>query len=178
MGGIRVIGLGNVLMGDDAFGPYMIQALQASLLLPRAVELLDLGTPGLDLIPFLAGTESIIILDTVRSEGRPGELRRYGREDLLRQPPGPRLGPHDPGLREALAALELSGTGPREILLIGAIPDSVAMGARLSPAMRQAIEPAVIEVTRELRRRGVRVARRDSAARPDVWWENAPEGAH
>ena len=46
-----VLGLGNVLMGDDALGPWVIQHLLTQWEVPPSVRVQDLGTPGLDLHP-------------------------------------------------------------------------------------------------------------------------------
>ncbi|HNX50942.1 MAG TPA: hydrogenase maturation protease, partial [Thermoanaerobaculaceae bacterium] len=81
-GGIAVVGLGNVLMGDDALGPTVIRILEAGFDFAPAVTVLDLGTPGLDLTPYLSGRDSVIIVDTVNATGQPGEVRTYQREEL------------------------------------------------------------------------------------------------
>src|SRR6266508_490834 len=69
---IRVLGIGNVLMGDDGFGPYVVEALGARYEFPDNVSVIDVGTPGLDLAPFLIGADAIIVIDTVRSDGEAG----------------------------------------------------------------------------------------------------------
>ena len=51
MGQVSIIGLGNVLMGDDGLGPTAVMQLAAEYDFPEEVKLLDLGTPGLSLIP-------------------------------------------------------------------------------------------------------------------------------
>jgi len=115
----RIVGLGNVLMSDDAFGPYVIRVLEAGYEFPSGVSVVDAGTPGLDLVPFVDGAEALIVVDTVRASGEAGELRTYTRDDILRHAPQARLGPHDPGLKETLLALEFADSGPRDVTLIG-----------------------------------------------------------
>jgi hydrogenase maturation protease len=170
---IKVIGLGNVLMGDDGAGPYVIQVLDATYAGPKRVSFVEVGTPGLDLIPYIAETDTLVIVDIVRASGRPGEIRLYGRDDLMALVAGPRLSPHDPGLKETLAALELSGRGPRDVLLVGLIPERVATGIGLSAAVRAAIPVAVETVARELAARGARLVPREPRGTPDIWWERS-----
>ena len=99
---IAIIGLGNELMGDDGFGPQVIRTLEAEYEFEPRVVLHDLGTPGLDLVPYVVtATGALIIVDTVHADGDPGDLRRYVRADLLRTSPAPRMSPHDPGVGEA-----------------------------------------------------------------------------
>jgi hydrogenase maturation protease len=168
---IGVLGLGNVLMGDDALGPFVIATLQARYRFDERVRVEDLGTPGLDLRPHLAELEAVILIDTVRAEGRPGELRCYRREEILRHPPPQRIGPHDPGVKETLLALEFAGTGPSEVLLVGVIPERVQQQERLTPVLREAVSAVIEEVLDELARLGAAARARDEPLEPDLWWE-------
>ena len=103
-----IVGLGNVLMADDAFGPYFVRWFQAHYELTEDVEVVDLGTPGLDLYPHLVHRDVVIIADTVRSNGEPGDLRVYQRDEILQHSPQARVSPHDPGLKETLLSLEFA----------------------------------------------------------------------
>lgn len=168
---IRVLGLGNVLMGDDAFGPSVIEAFTAAYDVPANVSVIDLGTPGLDLAPFLMGADAIIVIDTVRADGPPGTIHSYTRDRLLAHAPGLRLGPHDPGLTHTLLALQFAECGPEEVRLVGAVPSTTAPCARLSAPLRQAIPVAVAAVVHELERLGATVVPRPAAAPATPWWE-------
>jgi hydrogenase maturation protease len=172
---VRVVGLGNVLMGDDALGPWVIHYLAASYEFPDTVSLVDAGTPGLDLTPFLSGVPAIVLVDTVSSNGDPGELRLYRHEQLLKLAPQPRLSPHDPGVTETLQILELEGGGPSELLLVGVIPGPVQTGVGLSSAVRDAVPVAAELVLLELVRLGVAVGRRVDPWPEPPWWEVVPE---
>ena len=168
---IRVLGLGNVLMGDDAFGPWVIEFLSAGWEFPEAVSVVDVGTPGLDLVPYLSGATHVVIVDTVKSDGKPGELRFYRKAEILKVPPPPRLSPHDPGVKETLLALDFAGTGPEEVLLVGSIPGPCAMGVGLTPELQAAVAPAAAEVLKELERLGLPAAPRAKAVPAAPWWE-------
>jgi len=168
---IAVLGLGNVLMGDDAIGPYVIETLRAEYAFPRRVCVEDLGTPGLDLAPFVLDREALILVDAVSAEGRPGELRCWRREALLKMKPGPRLTPHDPALAESLLLAETLGRGPKDVLLIGVVPESVATRAGLSQSVRAAVPSVVAEVLAELKRLGAMPTPCPAPARPHIWWE-------
>jgi hydrogenase maturation protease len=168
---IRVLGLGNVLMGDDAFGPYVIEALTAEYDFPANVSVIDVGTPGLDLTPFLLDADVIVVVDSVRADAAPGTLRQYRRDEILKHVPQQRLGPHDPGFKQTLLALEFAGHGPSEVLLVGAIPQSCAPCARLSAALRAAVPHAVDAVVAELQRLGSPAVRSATPATLSPWWE-------
>jgi hydrogenase maturation protease len=114
---VAVIGIGNVLAGDDAVGPHVVRQVEARYALPAGVEVLDAGTPGYDLTAFLAGLDAAILVDAVRAQGAPGELRTYDRAALLERGPVLALSPHEPGVRAALpgavaqVARELAAVG-------------------------------------------------------------------
>jgi len=173
-GRVGVLALGNVLMRDDALGPHVLRRLESGYDFPPDVSLVDLGTPGLDLHPHLDGLETAIIIDAVRADGEPGELRLYRRDEILRHAPGPRVGPHDPGLKEALLGLEFAGRGPREVLLVGVIPGDTGYGIGLTPAVEQALDGARAAVLDELLRLGRPARKSDAPSEPDLWWEREP----
>lgn len=170
-GEVRVLGLGNVLMGDDALGPWVIEELLANWEFPDGVLVLDVGTPGLDLTPYLADADTVLLVDTVKADGPPGAIRIYSRGELLSRPPQPRVSPHDPGLTEALFALDFVGCAPRDIVLIGVVPGVVAKGIGLTPALKEAVGRAASEVVLRLTRLGFSPRRRQSAAPASPWWE-------
>jgi hydrogenase maturation protease len=167
-----VLGLGNVLMGDDAFGPSVIEALNAGFEFPPDVDVMDGGTPGLNLAPVLMDRGALIVVDTVSAEGRPGELRFYRKPDLLRHPSGPRHGPHEPALGDLLAGLELAGCGPAEVYLVGAIPKRVGGGVHMSEPLRAAVPGAVRAVVDELDRLGLPARPKPQPAQAGAWWES------
>ena len=170
---VRVLGLGNVLMGDDALGPWVVEALSAGWDFPEGVSVVDVGTPGLDLTPFLADADTVILVDTVKSVAPPGTLLVYGRRELAGRAPLPRVSPHDPGLTEALFTLELAGAAPRDVVLVGVVPERVEMGVALSPAVRASIDAAAGEVVRRLSQMGLPPRPRALATPAAPWWERA-----
>lgn len=171
MARVGVLGIGNVLMGDDALGPYVVKCLDARYELPPEVELLELGTPGADLALHLDGLDAAVVVDTVRLLGEPGELRLLDKAQLLGRKPLLPASPHEPGLREALFTLEFRGGAPREVRLVGVIPRSVELVVGLSPAVRDAVPAALDEVLRQLATLGFQARERPDPRPPDLWWE-------
>jgi hydrogenase maturation protease len=166
-----IVGLGNVLMADDAFGPWFVRWFEAHYELPEEIEVADLGTPGLDLYPHLVHRDVVIIADTVRSDGDPGDLRVYQRDEILKHSPQARISPHDPGLKEALLSMEFAGHLPDHVILVGVIPASTESTLGLSPQVEQALETAGSAVAHELAALGIDCTRRTEPAKLDVWWE-------
>jgi hydrogenase maturation protease len=169
---IGVFGLGNVLMGDDALGPTVIAHLLAGFTFSDQVYVEDLGTPGLDLHPHLAERRFLILVDVVKSDGDPGSLRLYRKDEILRHAPGVRVSPHDPGVKEALLALQFAGDDAEDILLVGIIPGKVGHALGMTEAVRSAVPLAEAAVREELERLGHPAQPRDPRPEPDLWWES------
>jgi hydrogenase maturation protease len=169
---VTLLGMGNVLMGDDGFGPYVLALFRSRYDPGPDVEILDIGTPGLDITPYLARpANTVFLIDTVRSAAPPGTLRKYTGPDIVGGRLQPRLSPHDPALAEALTMLEIEGMAPAEFILLGSVPDTCGMGPGLSAAIRAAVEPMIEWIVSELEVRGIRVLKRETALEADVWWE-------
>lgn len=168
---IRILGVGNVLCTDDGLGPYAIQALEAQFEFPESVEVIDVGTPGLDFTPYLSDARMVIVIDTVRGEEVPGTLRLIRDREIVAKPPPSRMSPHEPGLREALMATELSECSPEELLLVGVVPENTEGGTRLTPAVLEAVPEVLETVVLELERLGEPAVRRDPPGEMDIWWE-------
>src|SRR3954470_5328178 len=172
-----ILGLGSVLMGDDAAGPHVLRRLEAEYKLPPEIELLDLGTPGPELAHIVEGLDALIVIDTIKAPGEPGDLHLLRREDILGGHGAPdRLSPHDPSLRGALVAASLLGRSPESGLLIGTVPRTNHLRIGLSPGVRAALWSATAMVVAELERLGYEVGRREDGVRGAAWWEREDVG--
>jgi len=167
---VSVIGLGNVLMGDDGFGPLVVEMFRCKYECSSAVEILDLGTPGLDLTPYLYGTDLVVIADAVHADEKPGMLSIYCEADLLAHRAQLHLTAHDPGLQESLAHLRLTGEIPSELIIVGVVPESCDFGKGMSSSVLLVSSAAVDRIARLLVDRGVNCSRRHAAIQPNLWW--------
>lgn len=166
-----VLGLGNVLMHDDGFGPYAARSFAAACEPHPDVAVTDVGTPGLDLVPYLMVHDAVIVLDTVRLTGAaPGSIHVYRKDALLALPPKDRLSPHDPGLGATLMLLELQGSAPRDVVLVGVVPETVDTHLGLSETVQRSVPAALEAVAAELARLGRPVMWRARPEAPDLWW--------
>jgi hydrogenase maturation protease len=171
---ISVIGIGNVLAGDDAVGPHVVRLLEARYELPAGVQVIDAGTPGYDLTAFLAGFDAAVLVDAVKAQGAPGELRTYDGAAIMKKAPLLALSPHEPGVREALLNAQFMGVLPGVVRLVGVIPGATESGISLSPAVREGIGAALDAVVGELAALGTVLRRREPPREPDLWWERQP----
>jgi hydrogenase maturation protease len=152
---ITIGGIGSVLLGDDGVGPYVAGVLEAEYGFEESVTVVDLGTPGLDLVAHLSGIDVVILIDSVKNDKPSGSVTLYRKDDILRHGPAPvRMDPHSPALSESLMIADLTGQGPDEILLIG-ITGEHYDEAGLSQAAGRAAEKALRAVLEELDRLGI-----------------------
>jgi len=174
MTGIRrigVLGIGNVLMGDDGIGPYAVKLLEARYEFPENVELQDLGTPGLGITAAFSEYDAIILIDAVSAKAKPGAVELYRRDELVKVPLKPRVSPHDPALVEALLFADFSGNCPQEVLLVGVVPQACELGCSMSDAAHIGMEGAIREVLEELHRLGVEGKLKARPDEPAIWWK-------
>jgi hydrogenase maturation protease len=164
-----VLSLGNVLMSDDGVGPAVLRSFEEQYVVGPSVTLVDLGTPGLDLSPWFADADRVILIDSIKADLPPGSVRLYKKSDLLNQPPGVRVSPHDPGVKETLLALEFAGRAPRDVELIGIVPAVTTMGIELTPPVAAAVPTAVLAILGSLERAGAAFGPRPSRLAGEPW---------
>jgi hydrogenase maturation protease len=146
---ILVMGLGNLLMGDDGLGSRVISELEKYYLPSEQVHLLDGGTLGLDLLPRLEGIDNLLIIDALQMGAEPGEVFRL-EGDAVPRAFANKLSVHQMGLQDLLAVSELQGHLPKELVVIGAQSAEIEMVMELSPAVGASFEKVVAAVLNEL----------------------------
>lgn len=167
-------GIGNVLLGDDGVGPYVVRLLESLYTFAEGVEVADLGTPALDLTHQIVGLHALILVDSVASDGCPGTVVLYRKEDILRVMPAERLDPHSPALSECMMTAEMLGASPEHVLLVGIVGSCYEPGQPLSEAVRQSVGRAIDAILAELARLGFDSQKKLSPNAPGIWWVGDP----
>lgn len=144
-----VLGVGNLLLGDDGAGIHAVERL-AERNLPSFVKVRDAGTPGWGLPAWFEGHEKVIIIDAVRMGGVPGSWKRFNPEAVRLFASDEVLSLHEPGLANGLALAEALGALPEDIVIYGIEPDECNVAEGLSPAIQQALVPLVEEIYAEI----------------------------
>jgi hydrogenase maturation protease len=145
-----VLGLGNRIQGDEALGAITVECLRRELppSLDGSVALIDGGTVGLGLLPYLEDLDGLIVVDAVDRGVAPGSLVEI-EVDPLRPAPSP-LGVHELGAAELLGALLITGRLPARVRVIGLQPERIALGTELSPALASQLPHLVTRITERL----------------------------
>ena len=165
-----MIGLGNVFLGDDAFGPLFVEVFRCEYEYGANVEVLDLGTPGLDLGPYLCNRELVVVVDAVHTDNAPGTLSILGEADFATRRARLRLTGHDPGLWQCLAHLRLADIAPRELIVLGVNPRSSGLWEAGGDTMLNSASQTGAVLAQMLSERGIVCRRRPIGAQPNLWW--------
>lgn len=131
-----ILGLGNPLMGDDGFGLAALKRLRDEWAFDPAVELVDGGTWGMNLLPIIEDAGRLLLLDAVDVGAPPATLVILERGSLPMHL-ATKLSPHQIDLREVLALAELRGTLPADTVAIGIQPGRVELSTKLSQAVEE-----------------------------------------
>ena len=143
-----VLGLGNILMGDEGIGVYTVRALEQHKLPPN-VECLDGGTGGFTLLEPLQTADRIILIDAAADDSPVGTVTRTTPRFSRDYPPT--LTAHDIGMKDLLDMFYIQG-GEHEIVLYAiTIDPKQPIRMSLSPEGAAAAEVAVQEILLELR---------------------------
>lgn len=152
---LLVLGLGNPLCSDDGLGVAAVAALLGRYRPPEGARVLDGGTLGLSLLPYLEDAGEAIFVDAIRDEAPPGSLVRLEGSEV-RPAVEARLSVHQVGVADLLAAAELRGRLPRRLVLLGLVPAALDVAVGLSPAVASRLPALVEAVIEEARRMGHR----------------------
>jgi len=146
---VLVLGLGNLVMTDDALGGRVIGELERRYRFPEQVTLLDGGTLGLDLLPRLEGIDQLLVIDALQMGAGPGKVFRLSGDEVPRAFAN-KLSVHQMGLQDLLAVAELQGHLPGQLVVWGAQSKSIEMGMEMSTEVAVAMEQVITGVVEEL----------------------------
>lgn len=145
---IVVLGVGNLIMGDEGLGVRCVERLEAAGALPAGVTVIDGGTSTHELLGDLEDLDLLVIVDAVAGEV-PGALVRL-EGDRIPAALSNKLSPHQHGINDLLANLRLLGRSPRRVVVHGVTPAVIALGLELSPAVEAAMPALAAAVVAEV----------------------------
>lgn len=143
-----VLGLGNRLETDEALGALVIERLQqepsllGSLPEPGTVELIDGGTVGLGLLPYLVDLDGLVVVDAINARSEPGTLIDLDGASIIAHQQV--MSVHDLGAGELLGALHVMEKWPRRVRVVGVEPKAIELGLDLTEPVAAAV-PGLLE---------------------------------
>lgn len=148
-----VLGIGNTILSDEAAGVRAVEALERGWKLPPNVLAIDGGTSGMEMIEDLSGLDFLIVLDVVKAGVLPGTVVKFAGDDIpvfFRT----KLSPHQIGLPDVLASLELLDSLPKEIVVLGVELISLELGIEMTPTVAGKVPVLAAMAAEELLKRG------------------------
>ncbi|MBK9571750.1 MAG: HyaD/HybD family hydrogenase maturation endopeptidase [Rhodoferax sp.] len=148
-----VLGIGNTILTDEAAGVRAAMALESAYQIPDNVQVIDGGTSGMEMIEDLSDLDFLVVIDVVKTGAAPGTVVKIAGDDIpvfFRR----KLSPHQIALPDVLASLELLGTMPQEIVVLGVEPVSLELGMEMTPTVAERIPTLVDMAVAELAQRG------------------------
>ena len=149
---VLVLGIGNLLWADEGFGVRCVEKLVAEWSLPPEVRAMDGGTQGLYLLPYVQGAQRLIVFDAIDYGLPPGTMKRIEGDEVPRFMGAKKMSLHQTGFQEVIAAADLTGRLPQELLLIGVQPEELEdYGGSLREAVKARLTDAVAMAVAQLR---------------------------
>ncbi len=143
---IAVIGVGNLLLGDEGVGVQVINELKKESLHP-SVTIIDGGTAGLDLMFYLEDADYAIIIDCLEANSEPGTVFRLPAEELMTALPGQAVSLHDLNLIDVLHLAKNMNKLPPTVIY-GIQPQNISLSTELSPPVQKSV-PRLIKLIKE-----------------------------
>ncbi|TFH35243.1 MAG: hydrogenase maturation protease [Dehalococcoidia bacterium] len=145
---MAIIGIGNPMMADDGIGPRLISELEG---LDPCVDLIDMGTGGMQLVHVLAAYDSVIIVDSADMGLSPGESRVFSPGEVVSLKVTRAYSLHDWDLMRSIEISRELGEAPERILILAVQPGSLDMREGLSPEVERGIPAYIEEIGESLR---------------------------
>lgn len=155
---VLVLGIGNVLWADEGFGVRCVEVMAESHAMPDNIRLLDGGTQGLYLLPFLADADAMLVFDAIDFGLEPGTLKVLRDGEVPAFMGAKKMSLHQTGFQDVIATAQLLDQCPGRLTLIGCQPVELEdYGGGLRPLVAAQIAPAIAEAVAELARWGIAV---------------------
>lgn len=145
---VLILGIGNLLWADEGFGVRCVEAMATRYALPEGVTLLDGGTQGLYLLPFLEEADALIVFDAIDYGLPPGTMKIVRDDEVPAFMGAKKMSLHQTGFQDVIATATLMGYRPAKMVLIGCQPVELEdFGGGLRPAVAARI-PEALEIAR------------------------------
>lgn len=155
---ILILGIGNVLWADEGFGVRCVETLAELYRFPETVRLLDGGTQGLYLLPFLEEADALIVFDAIDYGLTPGTMKIIEGDEVPAFMGAKKMSLHQTGFQDVIATAKLMGYCPPTLVLIGCQPEELEdFGGGLRDVTAAQIAPAIDIAVARLKDWGITV---------------------
>ncbi len=144
-----VIGVGNILKGDDGLGVRIAEILSQKKI-PPGVKVEEAGTPGIDLLYSFGGWQKVIIVDAVQMGEKPGSWKRFSGQDVRLIASGRGLSLHETDIPSVLELAQALNLLPNEMIIYGVEPQDLSNVEKLSPPVEAIINVVADQILSEI----------------------------
>ena len=147
---ILILGVGNLLKGDDGVGLHIADLLRKEEL-GDTIHIKD-GVSGIDILGEIAGYEKVIIIDAIKTGGQPGNICTFSLDEFKKQEPEQSFSSHNLNLPLLIQLGEkiYPGKIPGDIMVIAIEADDIStLSETCTPEVEKAI-PKVIAMIKKL----------------------------
>lgn len=151
-----ILGLGNILLGDEGFGVHFVNRLEGRYAFPDTVEVIDGGTLGYGLLDIVTRCRHLLVVDVIKVDDAPGSIYRFTRGEMEITRPEPTAA-HEVEFFHVLHQAELIDHCP-EITFLCIVPSRYDdMNLELTGIMNDRLDEMEGLLLGELSRRGITV---------------------
>jgi hydrogenase maturation protease len=159
---LLVLGIGNILWADEGFGVRCVEALNAAYEFDSNVTLMDGGTQGLYLLPYIEDARRLIVFDAVDYGMAPGEMVVATDDEVPRFMGAKKMSLHQTGFQEVIMSAALLDRLPESLVLIGVQAEQLEdYGGSLRDVIKAQIQPSLDIALQWMTRWGVPYRKRD-----------------
>jgi len=158
-----VIGVGNLLFCDDGIGVIAVEYLKRNFEFSSGLELLDGGTLGFNLAEYFLEYENVLIIDTISTDDKVGEIYKIPSDELLGAGSYKNTA-HEVEVVQMLQACQLYDK-KAEITIIAIVPEDIkSVEIGLSETLRSRFDILIQTVIKSIEELGVEVTKKDDVS--------------
>ncbi|RZN60956.1 hydrogenase maturation protease [Methanonatronarchaeum sp. AMET6-2] len=144
-----ILGLGNLILGDDGVGIQVVERLQEKDI--KNIDVIDGGTAGFGLLNILEMYDKLIVVDALNFGGEKGEVSKLNIEDI-KELDKINISAHDLDFVDAVKVASELGNVP-EIVVFGievGYVDRTEVTMELTPEVEESIDKIIRLIEKEI----------------------------
>jgi hydrogenase maturation protease len=159
---LTILGLGNILLGDEGFGVHFVRRFSERYHLPDDVLILDGGTLGYKLLDTVCRCETLIVIDVLKLQDQPGSIYRFKKKDMALYLPPP-TSAHEVQFPDVLLQAEMLDECP-DVIFLCIIPEKYGdMDLAMTKIMEDRFDVMEGFLLKELAEQGIAPVRKSHA---------------
>lgn len=157
---ITLLGVGNILLTDEGLGVHVINTLKDNYFFTPAINIIDGGTMGMELLSYMDGMKRLILVDAINGGEEPGTVYEFTHQEVENYFTK-NISAHEVGIQDILRIRALQEEPLEAATVIGVEPFSLEIGLEPSSVVAKVLPEVISRVIHVLMEWGVEVKKRD-----------------